>query len=116
MDSDVTDAKDFRKAFKGIRKAGLANSANVVVIDNGGDAVSKETFREMLRALGKFAAEKGDLAWLLGSTVANDLVSGAIPELFTAFAFGGPASNRTGDMPPVFGIVPVQSEWMREDL
>ncbi len=116
MDADVTDAKDFRKAFKGIRKAGLANSANDVVIDNGGDAVSKATFQELLRALGKFASEKAMCAWIVGSTVANDLVTGAIPELFTAFAFGGPASNRTGDMPPVFGINPVQSEWVREDL
>lgn len=116
MDTDVTDATDFRKAWKGLRKRALDNSASGVVVDHGGDAASKLMFSKMLRAMGKFNTEKADLAYILGPTVSTDLVTGAIPELFTAFAFGGPASNRTGQMPPVFGVGCVESEWIREDL
>lgn len=116
MDTDVTAATDFRKAFKGIRKRGLANSGNDVVYDHKGDSPSKLLFQNMLIKAGKFASEKSDLSWIMGPTVGNQLVTGAIPELFTAFAFGGPASNVTGQVPPVFGIRPVESEWVREDL
>lgn len=116
MDSDVTASTDFRKAYKGLRKLGLANSANGSVYDHSGDAPSKALFRALLKKMGRFAAEKGDLAWIFGPSVSNDLVTGAIPELFTAFAFGGPASNVTGVVPPVFGIKGYESEYVREDL
>jgi hypothetical protein len=116
MDADVTAATDFRKAWKGIRKLGLDNSANGSVYDHAGDAPSKELFRQLLKKAGRFASDKSDLAWIIGSTLGNDLVSGAIPELFTAFAFGGPASNVTGQVPPVFGIKAYESEYVREDL
>ena len=44
------------------------------------------------------------------------MVTGAIPELFTAFNFGGLASNVTGQVPPVFGVPVIESEKVREDL
>lgn len=116
MDADVTAATEFRKAFKGLRKRGLDNSANDSVYDHNGDAPSKELFRQLLKKAKRFASEKGDLAWIFGTSIGTDLVTGAIPELFTAFAFGGPASNVTGQVPPVFGIKGVESEWVREDL
>lgn len=116
MDADVTVSTDFRKAFPGLRKKALANSANGVVIDHGGDVASKALFRKMLKAAGKWGTDKGDLRWILGPAVGTDLVSGAIPELSTAFAFGSVASTRTGVVPPVFGIQGVESEFVREDL
>jgi hypothetical protein len=116
MDADVTAGTDFRKAYKGIRKLGLDNTANGSVVDHGGDAPSKLLFDKMLTAMGKYASEKGDLAWILGPYVENKVVTGAIPELFTAFAFGAPASNVTGSMPPIFGVKASTSEWIREDL
>jgi hypothetical protein len=116
MDADVTASTDFRKAWKGIRKRALDNSGNGSVYDHNGDAPSKQMFDNMLAKMGKFGSEKGDLAWILGSFVETKLVTGAIPELFTAFAFGSPASNVTGQVPPVYGIKPVTSEWVREDL
>jgi hypothetical protein len=116
MDADVTAATDFRKAYKGLRKLALANSANGVAYDHAADVPTKALFEQLLKRMGKFASEKGDLAYILPPTVSNALVTGAIPELFTAFAFGGPASNVTGQVPPVFGIKCVESEWIREDL
>ncbi len=116
MDTDVTAATEFRKAYKGIRKKALDNSANGVVYDHLGDSPSKELFKQLLKKMKRFASEKGDLCYIMGTSIGTDLVTGAIPELFTAFAFGGPASNVTGALPPVFGIKCVESEWMREDL
>lgn len=116
MDADVTAATEFRKAFKGLRKRALDNSANGSIYDHVGDLPSKELFRQLLKKMGRFSSEKADLAYIMGPSISNDLVTGAIPELFTAFAFGGPASNVTGQVPPVFGIKCVESEWMREDL
>jgi hypothetical protein len=119
MDSDVTAGTDFRKAYKGFRRLAFDNnsaSGGKSWYDHGGDAPSAAMFSKLLRNLGKFASEKGDLAWILGPTCANALVTGAIPELFTAFAYGGPASNKTGQVPMVYGVQPTESEWIREDL
>jgi hypothetical protein len=110
----------FSKAFNGFRKIALANDAAIgagkVVYDHGGDLPSKVMFEKLLTLMGKLASEKDDLIFLLGSSVENMLVTGAIPELFTAFAFGGLASNVTGQVPPVFGIKPITSAHNREDL
>jgi len=116
MDADVTAATDFRKAFKGLRKLALENSANGSVVDHGGDSPSKLLFENMFNAMGRFTDDVSDLHWVLPVTVANAVITGAIPELFTAFAFGGPASNRTGVMPPIFGVEGSKSQWSREDL
>lgn len=84
--------------------------------DHGGDTASKTMFEKLLSLMGKFGSEKDDLAYILPSSVENQLVTGAIPELFTAFAFGGIASNVSGQVPPVFGVRPVTSQYAREDL
>jgi hypothetical protein len=116
MDLDVTDAKDFRKAFKGLRKIALANIANGSVYDHLNDTASKVLWSEVLKKMGKQGLVKDDLVYIIPATISHDLVTGAIPELFTAFAFGGLASNVTGTVPPVFGIKNIESAYMRENL
>lgn len=117
QDSDIAAvSKHFSKAFNGLRKIASANSANGSTYDHGGDTMSKLLFQTMLKKMGRFGSEKDDLLWVYGSVGAGDLVTGAIPELFTAFAFGGLASNVTGQVPPVFGIQGVESRYIREDL
>lgn len=117
MDSDIRAvSKHFSKAFNGFRKIAFDNSANGSAIDNAGDSLSKATFTKTLLAMGKYAAEKDDLVWVMGSTNALALITGIIPELSTNFAFGGLASTRTGLLPPVFGVKCVESAYMREDL
>lgn len=105
----------FSKAFDGLRKRALAAGATHLY-NHGGDTASKLLFENTLKKMGKFASEKDDLCWIMGSSIENALVTGAIPELFTAFAFGGMASNVTGQVPPVFGIRCKTSQYMREDL
>jgi len=119
MDSDIRALPingTFAKAFKGLRKKAFDNAAAGVVYDHQGDTASKEMFAELLQRMGKFASVKTDLIWIMSSTIENQVVTGAIPELFTAYAFGGVASNVSGEMPPIFGVKSVVSEHVREDL
>lgn len=117
MDSDIAAvSKHFSKAFNGLRKLAFANSANGVVVDHGGDSPNKNLWRKTLKAMGQFGSEKDDLIYIYGPKLGLDLVSGAIPELFTAFAFGGQASNVSGQVPPVFGVRGIESRFVREDL
>lgn len=106
----------FAKAFNGLRKKAFANSANATIYDHGGDSASKLLFETLLKKLGKFADDKSDLTYLVSSSVDNAIVTGAIPELFTAFAVGGIASNITGKTPPIFGASVLKSNFVREDL
>lgn len=119
-DTEAGAANLFTKAFSGLRHrifdADAAIGAGSLIYDNAGDSVSKDTFSEILKRLKCQGSEKSDLLYVLGCTVSHDLVTGAIPELFTAFAFGGLASNVTGQVPPVFGIEGVESSYVREDL
>ena len=110
----------FVKAFKGFRKLAFDNEATVgggaIVYDHGDDTPSKSLFSELLKRLKCQGAQKDDLLYIMGCQTSHDLVTGAIPELFTAFAFGSIASNVTGQVPPVFGIKSIESALVREDL
>lgn len=123
MDSDIAALAlnaTFSKAFNGIRKIAKVNDtalgAGKIIYDHGGDTASKTLFATVMGLMGKMAAEKDDLFWLVPSSIETALVTGAIPELFTAFAFGGLASNVTGICPPIFGVKVVTSQYVREDL
>jgi hypothetical protein len=110
----------FVRAFDGLRARAFANEVVVgggeIVYDHNNDTPSKDLFSNLLKRLKCQGAEKDDLAWIMGCTIGHDLVTGAIPELFTAYAFGGLASNVTGQLPPVFGVKGVESSFVREDL
>jgi hypothetical protein len=113
--------KTYCKAFDGLRYRALNSDtvnhggAGVVALDHN-DTPNKDLFAKLLKAMGNFGVEKSNLRYIMGTSVEHDLVTGAIPELFTAFAFGGLASNVTGQVPPVFGVQGVTSELVREDL
>jgi hypothetical protein len=119
-DSEAGSAKLFVKAWNGLRKLAFDNDAVVgagkIVYDHEGDSPSKLLFARLLKLMKIFSMEKSDLAWIMPVSVGHDLVTGAIPELFTAFAFGGLASNVTGAVPPVFGVNGTESSYVREDL
>lgn len=119
-DTQAGPANLFTKAFKGLRQRIFAAEALIgagsLVYDNLGAVPSKDTFSEILKRLKGQGSDKTDLAYIMGTATSHDLVTGAIPELFTAFAFGGLASNVTGQVPPVFGVKGVESQYVREDL
>jgi hypothetical protein len=118
-DTQAGSAKLFSKAFKGLRKKAFDNEvtvggSNIVFALN--DTPSKDMFAGLLKRLKYQGSDKSDLLYIMGNSVSTDLVTGAIPELFTAFAFGSLASNVTGAVPPVFGVKSVESQYVREDL
>jgi hypothetical protein len=119
-DTQAGPANLFSKAFTGLRKRVFDGDtligAGSLIYDNSGDPLNKDTFSELLKRLKCQGSEKDDLVYIMGCTGSHDLVTGAIPELFTAFAFGGLASNVTGNVPPVFGVKPIESSRVREDL
>jgi len=119
-DTQAGSAKLFTKAFDGLRQRAFANEVtvggNAIVYDHGGVDPDKDLWAKLLTRLKCQGAEKADLCYIYGCDVSHKLVTGAIPELFTAFAFGGLASNVTGMVPPVFGIKGVESQLVREDL
>lgn len=118
-DTQAGSAKLFTKAFNGLRKRAFDNETTVgggaIVFDHN-DTPSKDMFAGLLKRMKKQGVEKRDLCYIVGNSVGHDLVTGAIPELFTAFAFGSVASNVTGDLPPVFGVDVLESQLCREDL
>ena len=118
-DTQAGSAKLFSKAWKGLRKRAFDNEVTVgggeIVFDHN-DTPSKDMFSNLLKRMKCQGAEKSDLVYIMGCSTSHDLVTGAIPELFTAFAFGSLASNVTGAVPPVFGIKGVESAYVREDL
>lgn len=119
-DTEAGAANLFSKAFSGLRhrafEAETALGAGQIIHDNANDTLNKDTFAELLKKLKCQGTDKNDLVYILGCTGSNDLVTGAIPELFTAFNFGAIASNVTGEVPPVFGVKVIESEKVREDL
>jgi len=119
-DTQAGAANLYTKAWKGFRKRIFDGDALIgagsLIYDNLNDTLNKDTFSELLKRLRCQGSEKDDLVYIMGCTGSHDLVTGAIPELFTAFAFGGLASNVTGNVPPVFGVQPVESSKVREDL
>lgn len=116
MDSDIAGgaATLFNKAFKGLRKRGLAAS---LVYDNGGNGVSLATYNGTLALLGKFLTEKADLLIIIGPTIGNKTILGNVPELLTHDKAGPTvATLLTGNLPKVYGIDQYVSEWVREDV
>ena len=115
QDSDL-DAlpKTFAKAYNGLRKKSLAAGATHLV-DHGNLTADKDLFANLLKKMKEFGSDKADLRYVYSPLISTELVTGAIPELFTAFAFGDNASNRTGVVPPVFGIQGIESSFMRDD-
>lgn len=114
MDSDVTDATDFRKAWKGLRKLSLDNSGSVY--NHAGARPNFTLFQEMYKLSGKARYDKADCLWLLGLSVEGDAVSGKIPEILTVEKAGSNATLFSGVLPSILGIRPIITQWMREDL
>jgi len=111
MDSDVTAASDARKAWKGLRKLALANSATV---NFSAAAVSVANLRAMRTAMGKFGVSERNLTWIVSSKIYNQFL--ALPEVSTVEKFGPNATILRGALAALDGIPIVISEYARDDL
>jgi len=111
MDADVTAAEDARKAWKGLRKLALQNSAS---INFSGAAVTVANLRAMRTLMGKFGVSERDLTWIISSKVYNQFL--ALPEVTTVEKFGPMATILRGSLAALDGIPLVISESARDDL
>lgn len=99
------------KAFKGLRK--LASST---AVDNAGASFSEDTVSKQLKALGIFAQGRKDRCVLLISTAIADQARRNILPIQTMEKYGNDATIFKGEMPPIFGVQPIETNFVREDL
>lgn len=113
MDSNVTAASDARKAWKGLRKLALANSANGSVVDFGG-AVSDTKVDEMLAASGKFGINPREALFIVSSQIYHQMA--ALDKVTTVDNFGPMATILTGLLAAYRGRGIITSEYVWENL
>ncbi len=111
MDSDVTAAEDARKAWDGLRRLALANSATK---DFSASAVTTPNLRAMRTQMGKFGVRERGLVWLVSSRVYQQMID--LPEVTTVDKFGPMATILRGSLAALDGIPIVISEFARDDL
>ena len=116
IDSDTqAGAADLaEKAWKGLRRQALANSANGSTLDMGNAAVSHANLKTLRSRMGKFGSIPGDLLILAGPAVYMQLVG--LDEVSTVEKFGPMATILKGALAAWQGIPIVNAEQFREDL
>lgn len=110
MDYDITDARDQRRIFKGIRALFEASAATVV--DNATFTIT--TFRGITTGMKKWGLQPSKLAVIAGVTSYNELRG--LTEVITLDKYGDRAVIFTGEIAKLDGSSIITSEKVREDL
>lgn len=113
QDSNVTAASDARKAWNGLRKLALANSANGVVVDFGA-AVSATKLDDMLAAGGKFTMNPREAMFIVSPQIYHQM--SMMDEVTTVDKFGPLATILTGILAAYRGRGIVASEFLFENM
>jgi len=108
QDSDVTDSKDHRKAWKGIRKLTQASCKKDL------STFDKDTILSLKTAMNKYGANPDHLAWLASVKTSNKML--ALAELRTVDKYGPKATIVTGEIGKIYGAPVIISESVREDV
>jgi hypothetical protein len=116
IDSDTqAGAADLaEKAWKGLRRQALANSANGVTVDFGNAAVTHANMKILRSRMGKFGSIPEDLLIIAGPAVYLQLTG--LDEVTTVEKFGPMATILKGALAAWSGIPIVNEEQFREDL
>ncbi|MGD9518901.1 MAG: phage major capsid protein [Armatimonadota bacterium] len=116
MDSDVTEASDVRKAWRGYRKQALTHSAANADLST----LTADSLLSIKKALGSYALDPAECVWVVGTSVFNRLLllrdSGDNPMVSTVDKYGPQATLVSGELGRLFGIPVVVSPLVREDL
>jgi HK97 family phage major capsid protein len=108
QDADVTDSRDHRKAWKGLRKLVVAGAFN----DLG--TFDKDTTRGLLVDMGKYGLIPSEVVWIAGVVSYNKLRG--LTELLTVDKYGPAATILTGEVGRLYGSPVIVSEKIRENL
>lgn len=109
QDSDVTDSKDHRKAWKGLRKYALAGSYSADL-----STFDKDTTRSLLTKMKKYGITPSRVAWITGVVCYNKIRG--LAELLTVDKYGPNATILTGEAGKLYGSPIIVSEKTRETL
>jgi len=110
MDSDVTNAKDVRKAYEGLRYLAL----NISGVQVDCSTFNLTNVRAIRKAMGKYGVDPSKLAWIAGPKVWNKMLG--LDEVTTVEKYGPKATILTGELGKLDGISIIVSEHAREDL
>ena len=113
LDSDIGGATDNRRAWKGVRKLAIENSANGATVDFLNAAVTLAKWREMRTAMGKYGVQTADLRIFVSPKTVNQFLD--IPEVTTIEKYGSQATIVTGEIGRIDGIPIIISEFQRDD-
>jgi len=102
------------KAWDGLVKLGMANSANGGNQSFAGAAVTETLLRNMRVKMGKYGVNPRELLWLLSTKVYNEFLG--LPSTVTVEKFGPMATVLQGSLAAFDGIGIVISEYMRDDV
>lgn len=116
IDSDTqAGAADLaEKAWKGLRRQAIANSANGVTLDFSNAAITETNLRTLRGRGGKFFSNPNQCLWIVGPIGYTEML--ALPSVTTIDKFGPQATVIKGSLANYQGIPIVNSEYMREDL
>jgi HK97 family phage major capsid protein len=112
-DTQAAGADVAEKAWKGLRRQAIANSAGGGTLSFAG-SVSITLLRQMRAQMKKFGVNPMDLMWIVGPSVYSQLV--ALPEVLTQDKYGASATIFSGELAKALGIPVYVSQYMREDL
>jgi HK97 family phage major capsid protein len=111
QDSDVTDARDARKAWNGYRK--LTQSGAKVDFSGTVNLANLHSIRESLT--GVYAADPNKLVWITSVTGYLKMVR-SVSEVLTVDKYGPQATVLTGELGKFMGSPIIVSEYVRNDL
>jgi HK97 family phage major capsid protein len=116
MDNDTAGgpANLAEKAWKGLRKLAIDNSANGSLEDFTAAVVDIAGLRSMREAMGKFGINPRELCWITTTKTYNQFL--ALDEVTTVEKFGSMATILQGALSALDGIPIVISEFARDDL
>jgi len=113
QDSDVTDANDARKAFKGLRYFAL-NNAGTATLSFSGGAPTTALLRNLRKLMGKYGVNPKNLFW--GFSPAGYIQALSISEVVTVDKLGANATIVTGQLAQFDGAPVLVSEHIRDNL
>jgi hypothetical protein len=113
LDTQSAGADVAEKAWKGLRRQALANSAGGGTLNIAG-GITITALRQMRAQMKKFGVNPIDLMWVVGPSVYSQLV--ALPEVLTQDKYGSAATIFSGELAKALGIPVYVSQYAREDL
>ena len=113
QDSDITNAKDVAKSWKGFRKLALVVTALKSDLSTGG--LSRANLLALVKLMGKYGVRTKDLLWIVGPKGWNTLQG--LDEVVNFYQRGSVGNYVAGGPPPApWGGSIIVSEQARENL